>query len=89
MKAHLLEVGTWGEAGAAVLYRDPLNGATANRAGFPFPMSDLETVMGCARITLELEAVRLVHLAQQSPKSPATTDAATVLRFVVNHYVDV
>jgi hypothetical protein len=40
------------EAGAAVLHRDPLDGAAANGAGLASSMSNLEIEMGCAQLAL-------------------------------------
>jgi len=40
------------EAGAAVLHRDPLDGAAANGAGFASFMSNLKIEMGCAQLAL-------------------------------------
>jgi len=40
------------EAGAAVLHRDPLDGAAANGAGLAFPMSNLKIEMSCAQLAL-------------------------------------
>jgi len=40
------------EAGAAVLYQDPLDGAAANGAGFAYPVSNLKIEMGCAQLAL-------------------------------------
>jgi len=40
------------EIGAAVLHRDPLNGAAANGAGFASLMSNLKIEMGCAQLAL-------------------------------------
>jgi len=40
------------EAGAAVLYQDPLDGAAANGAGPASLMSNLEIEMGCAQLAL-------------------------------------
>jgi len=44
------------EAGAAVLHRDPLDGAAANGAGFASPMSNLKIEMGCAQLALGADA---------------------------------
>jgi len=40
------------EAGAAVLHRDPLDGAAANGAGFASLMGNLKIGMGCAQLAL-------------------------------------
>jgi len=40
------------EAGAAVLHRDPLDGAAANGAGVASLMSNLKIEMGCAQLAL-------------------------------------
>jgi len=43
------------EAGAAVLHRDPLDGAAANGAGFASLMGNLEIEMGCAQLALRAD----------------------------------
>ena len=40
------------EVGAAVLHRDPLDGAAANGAGLASLMSNLKIEMGCAQLAL-------------------------------------
>ena len=40
------------EVGAAVLHRDPLDGAAANGAGLASSMSNLKIEMGCAQCAL-------------------------------------
>jgi len=40
------------EAGATVLYRDPLDGAATNGAGFASLMGNLKIEMGCAQLAL-------------------------------------
>jgi len=40
------------EVGAAVLHRDPLDGAAANGAGFASSMSNSKIEMSCAQLAL-------------------------------------
>ena len=40
------------EAGATVLYQDPLDGAAADGAGFASLMSNLKIKMGCAQLAI-------------------------------------
>jgi hypothetical protein len=44
------------EVGAAVLQRNPLDGAAANRAGFASPVSNLESEMGYAHFAFVLSS---------------------------------
>jgi len=63
------------EAGAAVLHRDPLDGAAANGAGLASLMSNLKIEMGCAQLALGADVgIHAGALASDGcPKNPTNT----------------
>jgi len=63
------------EAGAAVLHRDPFDGAAANGAGLASLMSNLKIEMGCAQLALGADVgIHAGALASDGcPKNPTNT----------------
>jgi len=57
------------EIGATVLHQTPLDGATANGAGFTSSMSNLEIEMGCAQLALRADVSISAGVANESLKS--------------------